>query len=552
MTNKTSDINGTAYGSQIHDPYFAMWPHKVLNVYDRESPRGRPWDRTPPAEPEPPAKPNGSIVAIIDTSVAVYHPNLIDAIDKFRAIDLVSTKLGTFPYIYPDETKYADEPAELPDLQLNESSAIFEGSNAPVQRLWRALCKRCREGQYALSNSNATGTPSLVQPATAWQNSAHGTAIAGLIGARPVHRRVVDYSIPGRPPEDNMDNAATEVKDARNIPIRSAPLPFAGIDPFCKMVPIATGFDPDPEQFILALMYTELIEADIVVIPRDFPDPWRTRPKLEFITPPISVEESSPELLNKHDTRQIKEKWDALHEVIRIIADKRILVCAGGNNDDGMPIYPASWVFEGKGGNKNDRHQNIISVGAVTHSGELASYSIRGNGVTVMAPSGDEERYDRSEVRFNKQRPGFDADEVKADFPKRADAASMPTHLKFDYHEVISTDLPGNFGYNYGSFEKPFLETRRERKLRQKSSRSDELLFKMPILDKGSFYCAFGGTSAATAIASGFISLGISTDDIPKKDQEKPTAKNIRDWLEERMVEPDGKDFNVLDWDANR
>ncbi|MEI5682071.1 hypothetical protein G6N74_25710 [Mesorhizobium sp. CGMCC 1.15528] len=86
------------------------------------------------------------------------------------------------------------------------------------------MSKRLEPGKYAAR---------YVVPATGWKFSAHGTAIAGLIGARPV-------SAQGLP-----------VESPNKVSIN---LPFAGVDPFCRIVPISTNFDPDPEQLIFASM----------------------------------------------------------------------------------------------------------------------------------------------------------------------------------------------------------------------------------------------------------------------------------------------------------
>lgn len=97
-----------------------------------------------------------------------------------------------------------------------------------------------------------------VKPCTSATFSTHGTCVAGLVGARPA---LAQLQLP-------------------TGDIATLPLPYTGVDPMCEIVQISTNFDPDPETLLLAFLYTELIGADVVLMPRTIPDPSRIVPEL--------------------------------------------------------------------------------------------------------------------------------------------------------------------------------------------------------------------------------------------------------------------------------
>ncbi|MGR3496024.1 S8/S53 family peptidase [Citreimonas sp.] len=405
-----------------------------------------------------------SRVAIIDTSVAVAHPCLRDAVNHDLAIDFFSNRLGAFPY-YGDRALEAVFPNLASDIadSLPASRQLF---NELVDRLSRGSAPHHRG----------------VAPTTSPDFSNHGTAIAGLVGARP---------------------QTVSIDDGAAAGARSLPLPYCGTDPYCEIVPISTNFDTDPESLILALLYAEIIDASVVLLPRAFPDPFRTVPQLG----------GDPDLLDAilpaRPTDRECTLWGELTELVVAVSLRRPVVCAAGNAREANGIYPA---------NLADADNGIISVGAVNAKGQVAGYSAI-DGLTVHGPSNDAERHDRLSVRL---------DDRDADF---ADRRCPPQHdnAEFSHFDIISTDVPGAHGYSYS----PFAAEDPDGTLRE----------------FGSYFCRFGGTSAASAIVAGYVSLGYSSGDL----EGGSGGLAAKDWLMAHavQVETDAGAFRYPAWSGS-
>jgi len=368
-------------------------------------------------------------VAMIDTSVATDHPNLRGAIYKELALDLFSTRLGAFPGLRGRDC--------IGNLGLGDAQGIVAGLPGCT-----ALLAEFR-ARLAEDQPPCMGT---VQPAASPVFSGHGTAIAGLIGARPVLVSAAEAHIDG--PEDAM-----------------LALPYCGVDPTCEIVPISTNFDCDPEQLIFAFLYADLINADVIVLPRGIPDPYRLEPALYAqdlgghclgdLTAPCDTSDADRAL------------WAELAELIVKISLRRPVVCAAGNENEEYGIYPANLASEDNG---------VISVGAVNAKGWACSYSPN-CGLTVWAPSSDAERFDRAEVRLDMSQEGHKALEM----------AGQNQNARFSHYQIISTDVPGQGGYSASPYKEPAP--------------------KGGMREFGSYFCRFGGTSAACAIIGGFLAL---------------------------------------------
>jgi subtilisin family serine protease len=452
-------------GQQDYPMYFALWPLQIMGILDETAAPTGAWPKQAPRK--------RTRVAIIDTPVGAKHPNLTDAIDKARAFDLFSTRLGAFPY-YPLEsgrgrTKGEDAEDAADDEEESDLEALKAAKLANLQL--NANTQVAKDTRYAggllqeLIDRLAEGKPAILQgvrPVTHPAFSAHGTAVAGLVGGRPATVPIAGEN--------------------RSGPVLTA-LPFAGVDPFCEIVPISTSFDPDPEQLILALLYAELIAADVVLLPRDFPDPMRTVPLLQesFDAAPDQPGGTLWEAVYPVELSQReKELWDDLYKLTKEISLKRPIICAAGNNGDQNVIYPACL---------QEMDNGIISVGAVNSVGECAGYSNYGNMITVMAPSNDKTRFDRDEIRIDEQDPEFESG---------LSAYKAKRNGKFSYLDVISTGVPGRHGYNRSEFWRAYLK------------QGDKRYPEPVVRDFSSFYCRFGGTSAAAALVAGFVSLGVT------------------------------------------
>lgn len=407
--------NSAHTGQEDYPEYDALWHLRTIGVLNAasERPDFEPCDRDRPTR-----------VAVIDTSVAQEHPNLSPAINTELALDLFSTRLGAFPYYKPED--------RLGDLRLNAGTQVAEGLTHS-SRILADLIDRMTHG----------GRPRMgtIRPATGPEFSVHGTAIAGLVGGRPC-----------------------QVDGVKGPMV----LPYAGVDPTCEIVPISTNFDPDPEQMIIAFLYAELIDADVVLLPRIVPDPIRTQPELSGHTV-NGIDLASAIAPNPIDPTEA-ELWGELAELIVAVSLRRPVVCAAGNANEEFAIYPANLATE---------HNGIISVGALNSKGYRSGYSDARN-ATVMAPSNDSEVFDNTEVRLDEQDRDYD----------RVGVPEQNSNFKFSAFQIVSTDVPGRFGYAGSPFEDEL---------------SDNTLREF-----GSYFCLFGGTSASSAIVAGFLALGRS------------------------------------------
>ncbi|WP_209426150.1 S8/S53 family peptidase [Pararhodobacter sp. SW119] len=410
----------------IRPPYpahDALWPLVMMGVLTADhAPNG--WTLPAPAR--------RTRVALIDTSVADGHPNLDPALSRDLAFDLFSTRLGAFPWRASD--------APLDNLQLGDSAAAVAGL-PHCTALLVALKARLRPGQMPRIGG--------VRPATRATFSAHGTAAAGLIAARPARARTEEAHLPG----DTDGEIA---------------LPFMGVDPSAELVPISTNFDPDPEALILAFLYADLIGADVIVLPRILPDPLRTVPEMPAhdIDGTAFADAAAPSPLGQKQW----EMWDELAQLIVNVSLRRPVVCAAGNANEEFGIYPANLAADDNG---------VIAVGAVNARGWPCSYSAA-SGLTIWGPSSDGERFDRAEVRLDVRRHDYDPVGVPAD----------NANHRFSPFSLIATDVPGRGGYAASPFPGPEPDG--------------------DLREYGSYYCRFGGTSGAAALVGGFLSLGRS------------------------------------------
>ena len=332
--------------------------------------------------------------------------------------------------------------------------------------------------------------------------------MAGLVGARPRGPGKVTVeataSIPlGLAPSTR---GPAELK----LPVRPSEaiaFPYSGVDPYCEIVPISTSFDPDPEQLIMAMLYADAIDADIIVVARDFPDPLNTaitgRPGAVLGAIP---EDESYVLQGAYpiDDPSAEELglWAALRSLTVAISATRPIVCAVGNGGDRATILPAALAHPNNG---------VIAVGARAATRQPASYTTVGvladgsSAVTLYAPSGDGERLDRALQRIDTLSTDFRRSDhssaylpgVGVNFAGSGEQANPVTASTFATQEIVSTDVPGGAGYNSSAFG-PVADA------------NDR------ILDYRSYFCHFSGTSAATAIAAGMLSLAISAGKIER------------------------------------
>ncbi|WP_371227336.1 S8 family serine peptidase [Roseovarius sp. 2305UL8-3] len=433
MTKAEAQITG----QQAYPQYDALWHLRTLGVLD-ENDAPVDWSVNPPVKP--------TRIAVIDTSAAVQHPNLQGVINKSLSLDFFSARLGSFPYLPKDQET-------LGNLDLNWETDIADGLPHTVQLLAELVDRLSHDAKPHFKD---------IQPCVSPFFSAHGTSIAGLVGARPC---ITTQLTPKGEP----------------VPL---PLPYTGVDPMCEIVQISANFDPEPEGLILAFLYAELIGADVVLLPRNISDPYRFVPELGDIH---LGDESLTDLVRQTSaTQEEAELWSELAALIVNVSQTRPVVCAAGNANEENAIYPANLASE---------HNGIISVGSVNAKGFRSSYSVTRN-ITVMAPSNDGEAFDAAEVRLDEQDPLYDPIGVPV----------KNSNHKYSSYDVISTDVPGPAGYS----DSPYHHATKDGSLRE----------------FGSYFCRFGGTSAASALVAGFLSLGRST-----KSYEGGSGPGAKTWL---------------------
>ncbi len=418
-------------------------------------------------------------VALIDTSVAVRHPNLSAAIDTDLAIDFFSSRLGVpaspdalDSYIKACKKAY---PSDLP---------------AAVGAYWNDLLAHLRGDAKTLYTS-------AVQPANSPNFSAHGTAMAGLIGARPVAPDASAVT-----PVRIFDPVSGTYHD---LPTGQAvAFAYAGVDPFCQIVPISTNFDPEPEQLILALLYADLIEADIIVLARDFPTPASLAPHIPRTNNVAEDATAFSLALGVGLSAQELSAWDSLQHLTIALSKRIPVVCAAGNGAQGSILCPGSLAAPDNG---------IIAVGARAATGNPAAYSPESDHITVYAPSGDGERLDSRLQRLDTQSARFNPNDHSIAYTaglgnygdqQASNGTGVSTHATQD---LISTDVPGRAGYN--------------------SSPNAQIFgHEGAVLDYRSAYCRYSGTSGAAALTAGLLSLAMSAGRItPGGAQFGPAAK---------------------------
>lgn len=486
-----SPAPGRGYGH--YATYHALWHLREIGVVPDLTTFDSPaWDA---AEAGIAASGRPTRIALIDVSVAYDHPNLRSAILTDLMVDFFSARFGAFPRPDPDGRRLS---AAL--SRKDEAADLLAGTR--VWTLFETLCQHL-DDNHRSKGPEDWRTPLRIAPATSPAFSAHGTAMAGLIGARPLGPEAVGLAV--------TQHIGLADGQPRPETPKAIGLPYAGVDPFCEIVPISTSFDPDPEQLVLALLYALLIDADVIVLARDFPDPVRTSLVRSLMSDPdIPTEGETAAIVAAYPVEIATDTdlWDDLMQLTLDISKRIPIVCAAGNAGDELLMYPGRLARDDNG---------IIAVGALAASGLRAGYSSASgrdspSKVTIYAPSGDGERLDRGLQRVDTAAPGFRPEDhseqylarLRVQHPAIVNGKPVTEASVFATQEIISTDVPGAAGYNSSAFSRPSTSIG-------------------GVLDYRSYYCHFSGTSAATAIVAGALSLGIASGKIPRGDPK--TAK---------------------------
>lgn len=515
MTNNI--LKGGKRGTGLYAPFKALWHlHEIGVLEDLETYKSPAWKAV---EDRLKTDPKRSRVALIDTSVATNHPNLEGVIAKDLSIDFFSVRYGAL-----HEGKSGSAASKHPRLQeaCDGGKFTFPKDRLPkgAKQLWTDLTTQLKSALGSKTDAADFGSP--VRPATSPSFSAHGTAMAGLIGARP--RSVAESKIADLLPDDDSTPKLA--------------FAYAGVDPYCEIVPISTNFDPEPEQLILAILYAVLIESDVIVLARDFPTPKSllidgkkraeeaAKPAKDKAAKEAAVREMFSDALGVGLRPEEMRDWAVLEELLLQVSKSIPIVCAAGNGGDDNVLYPASIAAPDNG---------IISVGALTAARLPASYTPTSKDITVYAPSGDGERLDQGMKRVDTLSVSYREDDHSGsyvkDFNTKMDrcekGAPLPPFSTFSSLDLVSTDVPGRAGYNSSPFAPTFGE-------------GEE------ILDYRSCYCRFSGTSGAVGVVAGLISLAVSVGKVTSgKDG---SGKAIKDAMTKGQASDYKTATPALDW----
>lgn len=456
--------------------YFWLWHLAALNVIKADfgsAPAILPSENETSIRPQPAPPitatlwdsiPNAGTIAataaLIDTGVSRTHPNLAARIDTARSIDLTSHRYGaqTEP-VLPGTTSATRE----------EKRSYFAGISldglGPLQLAPHEM--EYLESMVAEYRGAKGVLRRMIDPEETF--ASHGTSCAGLIVGEPA---VVPMPV-------------GQVETANNPNL----LPYFGVDPFSKLLSIRTSFEADPHQFIAAFLYAWSCRVDVIIMPRGLPDPIRSRltPKTDLMADLETWRgRQAADLYARMEADSLQDKdataaqtghlpdrpWAILKQLILAISRQIPVVCAAGNDGESQLIYPACLAADDNG---------IIAVGAVTAEGYRSGYSNYGDGLTLVAPSDDYEIYNRHQTRLDQ----IDPLRAMHDY-----SVGSAREYVFSSLDLVTTDLPGVFGYDAGHAPWSFV-----------------LPGQGNAGDGGGYYTAFGGTSGASSLIGGLVLL---------------------------------------------
>ncbi len=417
-------------------------------------------------------------VALIDVGISPDHPNLTTRIDSNASIDLATHKYGARALDILDDTNCSYK---------EEKQAFFAGLDiSGLGNLGLSVDDKEYLDDIVTEYAASYGVlRRLLDSNTMF--ASHGTACAGLIVGEPAALPSEDGERPSLPENILTNPNSTEARPNKNPNL----LPYFGADPFSRLVNITTSFEEDARQFIAAFLYAYLQNVDVIVMPRGIPDPkrsamepknelkadlerWANRDAADLFARIAAAEQGAAELEPKaSQTGSNPDRmWKILKQLIIGVSRKIPVICAAGNSGESQLIYPASLAAPDNG---------IVAVGAVTVEGFRSGYSNYGEGLTLVAPSDDSEVFNRHQLRVDRLSPFTAKHQYSADSGKE---------YCYSYFSLLSTDLPGVFGYDEGKAPWSSL---------------------LPSANNpgvgGGYYTSFGGTSGATALVGGVAAL---------------------------------------------
>ena len=396
------------HGTGYHPAYHALWHLHALGVVtDLETYHSDYWPDAQKVADEDRVR-----VAIIDTPVAYHHPNLDGVIDLALMRDFSVHDEGVFVV------------TELSDADAARRKAFADRigkTPSPAEAAFLAAVTG--------KDHRPAAEPRFF--------GAHGTAVAGLIGGRPAQTKGLSADWTG--------DLAVSV----TVPDELA-LPYAGINPYCRIIPISTTAAPEPSMVLAALEYALFVEAEIVVIA-------------------AAWEDNAQYALDR-------AKWAPVNAALDRLSKTAVVLCAAGNSGKTELAYPAL----------RGAKDGPIVVTACDAAGDVMAYSPdQSDGQWMIKTlSSAAPRYD-SEMIIHDHWAVSDPEIVS---PAGDPTMSQGKRRALPVEALVSLDVPGPYGYN----PSPFRHTP---------------VADGPHFDFASLYCRFSGSSAATAVAAGLISL---------------------------------------------
>jgi subtilisin family serine protease len=420
----------------------------------------------------------------------LWHLGEVGILDKAALLNPAKTKID-IPAIWTDleSVKVAvidtgctrkhpnlDAIAGQLDLSVHEHGAIYRSdfANAAASQAELEAHIVARKKLPALLKSMTTNAM-LIERANAFAASVpreivglpnpgeiasgHGTACAGLIAAR-----TTKSAERGLTPE---------------------PLTYFGVNPAATIIPVATPFSPEISSLINAVFHAIAFGARVILLPRGVNPVQQVtavqRAQLLGMTEKeFSVTAAALLGPRKHksnlrysrlsdDPAMLRDQL--LFEELLIAVSKIIpVVLPAGNGGMEVPEYPASLLHSGG--------DQLFVVGAANSLGYRASYSSGlAAHVSAFGPGDDEESIGSDVVRY-------DADEEQ---------------------DFVDPALGEKYGNNYS----PFAVLAIEPPLRLIGT-VDEEPASPHLQPVHELYSSFGGTSAASSIFAGLLSLKIA------------------------------------------
>ncbi|MDX8355561.1 S8 family serine peptidase [Cognatiyoonia sp. IB215182] len=422
-------------GTGFRPAFHSLWHLKELGVVgDLENYVSAAWDEAKAYTDD--AKHPPMRVVIIDTPVDYNHPNLKDTINKSLMRDFSRFDLGAFAVLDTRVVPHNDVERENIELAVEAIDPDLSAAIAS-ERTWIDANKHNNE---------------LLKMSELQVFGAHGTAVAGLIGARPTTINLREPAFfHGR--EDGFYD--------KSVIRQCVELPYTGMNPFCEIVPISVSASPRPEMLINAIQYARAVSPAVVVIADSWERPQDWRGTI----------------------------WEDLEQAFLSLCEGSLVFCAAGNEDLEKLVYPASL---------SSKTQGPWAVGACeryyTDTEVIVndlSYSPDFETAIGLKQTSDGQDMSQWMIRtLSTELPRFDTSEQKIDPWEAIDkelGSPKATGL-YPPRDIIATDLPGRFGYNPASYEYvPSPEGEH--------------------YEIASLFCRFAGTSASAAIAGGLASL---------------------------------------------